>query len=325
VIGRALFGVRTGLVAAAIVAVFPNLVFYTATLQLETAFTALALAAVAVAVTHDWSTGPPSRTRLLVFGTVLACSTYVRPFSLPFVAGIAVAVMVAGYGWRAVPRAVGWSILPVIVLVTPWTLRNISALDSPVAYSTNMGDTVCIDRGPGATGTFRFTSHSGCAAQDDPEAKRNWESTRKALAYVVGDPLRELRQIPKRARYIVEHDHDGLDVVEAHGTDPFLGDRLRTVLRRLADWYFYTTGVLAVVGLPALFRRGDRRPERLIVLIALATLVIVPLGLWGTPRFHVPALPFAAVAAAVPLSRVTSRLRDRATSRVSPAAGLATP
>jgi hypothetical protein len=48
-----------------------------------------------------------------------------------------------------------------------------------------------------------------------------------------------------------------------------------------------------------------------VVLVALLTLVVLPLGLWGNPRFHVPALPLLAVSAAVPLSRLASRLRSR--------------
>jgi hypothetical protein len=38
--------------------------------------------------------------------------------------------------------------------------------------------------------------------------------------------------------------------------------------------------------------------------VALLGLVAIPLGLWGNVRFHVPVLPFMAMVAAVPLSRI---------------------
>jgi 4-amino-4-deoxy-L-arabinose transferase-like glycosyltransferase len=301
VIGRSLFGPRVGLSAAAVTALFPNLVFYTATLQLETAFIFLALAAVAVIVTHDWSTGPPSRARLLAFGAVLGLSALVRPFSLPFLAGLLLAYLAARHGWRRALAGLGWVALPVVVLLTPWTVRNIVVMDSPIVFSTNMGDTLCLDRSLDATGTFRFVAHEGCADPDLPEVKRNWKNTRKAIEFVVDHPDQEAKQILERARYMMENDHDGLTAPES-GDRPFLGHRLRTLLTKVADFYFYGFLVLGAIGLATLVR--GRKPERLFVAVAILTVLVVPLLLWGNPRFHVPLLPFLALTAAVPLTRL---------------------
>ena len=69
-------------------AVFPNLVYQVTSLQLETVYIFWVLAAVAILVTHDWSTGVPSTRRLLAFGAVLGVSVIVRPFSVWFVAAV---------------------------------------------------------------------------------------------------------------------------------------------------------------------------------------------------------------------------------------------
>ena len=305
VIARRVFGTRAGLVAAAVTAVWPNLVFYTATFQLETAFILFALAAVAVVVAHDWATGPPSRARLLAFGAVLGLSALVRPFSLPFLAGLVVAFLVVGCGWRRALTALGWPLLALAVVLTPWTMRNLVVMDSPIVFSTNMGDTLCLDRHADATGTFQWASHEGCVEPDTPEVERNSRNTRKAIEFVLEHPDKELRQILERARYMMEQDHDGLTAAESGNANRFLGHRLRTVLARTADWFFYAALVLAALGLPAFFR--GLRPVRLFVVVAMLSLVAVPLGLWGNPRFHVPALPFLAIAAAVPLTGLRSR------------------
>lgn len=309
VIARRVFGTRAGLVAAAVTAVWPNLVFYTATLQLETAFILFALAAVAVLVTHDWATGPPSRARLLAFGGVLGLSALVRPFSLPFLAGLVVALLVLGYGWRQTIAALGWTLLALAVVLTPWTVRNVVVMDSPIVFSTNMGDTLCLDRHDKATGTFQWAGHEGCVDPDTPEVERNSGNTRKAFEFVVEHPDKELRQVLERGRYMMKDDHDGLTAVESGNANRFLGHRLRTLLTRIADWFFYAALVLAALGLPAFFR--GRRPVRLFVVVAMLSLVAVPLGLWGNPRFHVPALPFLAIAAAVPLTRLPVRRTSR--------------
>ena len=60
VVGRRLLGVRAALVAAALMAGFPNLIFQVTTLQLETMFIFTTMAALAIIVGHDWSSGPPS-------------------------------------------------------------------------------------------------------------------------------------------------------------------------------------------------------------------------------------------------------------------------
>ncbi|MGH9012333.1 MAG: glycosyltransferase family 39 protein [Acidimicrobiia bacterium] len=324
VIVRRLFDARVGLVAAAITAVFPNLVFYVATFQIETTFIFLALAAVAVIVTHDWSTGPPGRARLMAFGAVFGLSALVRPFSLPLLLALVVAVLAAGYGWRRALAALGWPLLALVVMLMPWTVRNIVVMDAPIVFSTNMGDTLCLDRSLDATGQFRFATHAGCAAPDTPEVKRNSESTRRAIEFVLEHPDKELELIAKRAWYMMENDHDGLIAVEAGEANRLLGHRLRTVLTRAADWFFYASLVLAAVGLPAFFR--GRRPGRLFVVVAMLSLIAVPLGLWGNPRFHLPVLPFVAMAAAVPLTRLafcrahrTRAARDRREESAEPA------
>src|SRR5207302_10182300 len=119
-IGNRTFTTRVGLVAGAIVAVFPNLVFQVATYQVETMFVFTAVAAVAVIVGHDWSTGLPSRNRLLAFGVALGVSAYVRPFSIWLLVGLFLAALAVGAGWR---RALLVTLVPAAVVVAmfvPW-------------------------------------------------------------------------------------------------------------------------------------------------------------------------------------------------------------
>lgn len=309
-IASRLFDNRTGLVAAAIAAIFPNLVYHTATLHLETTFLFLVMAAVAVLTGHDWSDGPPAAGRLLSFGAVLGLSALVRPFSLLFLGGLVVAFVVAGHGWRRALTAGGVALLPVVLLAAPWTVRNLVQMDGFVAFSTNMGDTICLDRSFEATGRFTWAPHCFSGYEDVPVSKierhRNAENTRRALSFIREHPVRELEQIGKRAFYMVEDDHDGLTALEIGGRDPFLGAGLRTTLTWAADWYFYVVGVLGIAGLLLLF---GRRPDRVFVAMALLSLVAVPLGLYGYTRFHVPWLPFLAITAAVPITRLTGARR----------------
>ena len=297
VIARRLFGVTTGLVAAGVVALFPNLIFYVATLQVETLFIFLFLVVVAIAVDADWSSGALTRNRALVLGAALGVCTLVRPFGLPLLVGLAVALWLGGRGWRSAASTLGWVVLALAVVIGPWIARNVVQLHA-ATISTNMGDTLCIDRYVSSTGRFRFVDEAGgCAPSSLPEAERNAENIRIAMRFVREHPGEELHLLGIRAWYMMENDRDGLQAVERTSGQTFLGHRLRAVLGGVADTFFFLTLALAVLGLPSFLR--ERRGDRILVLSAILTLVGVPLLLWGSTRFHVPLLPFMAISAAV--------------------------
>lgn len=301
-IGRAALGTKAGLVAAGVAALYPNLILNVANYTLETAFIFWMLAALAVIVTHDWSAGLPSSRRLLAFGTVLGCSVIVRPFSAPLVVGLAVALVVAGAGWKRVAASLAIVAVPMALILTPWTIRNAVRMHAFVPISTNLGDTACLDRSMDADGGFRWAAHEGCADPALAEAERSRKSLGKAISFVTHHPAKELELIGKRFGRMLEHDHSGLLETESV-SEPVLGDGARSFTVALADWWFWLTMAASAPGLVALLRGGAARSERLIVAVAFIGLLLIPSLLWGNVRFHIPALPVAAIgAAAAPLA-----------------------
>jgi 4-amino-4-deoxy-L-arabinose transferase-like glycosyltransferase len=297
-IGRRVFNSTVGLIAAALLAVFPNAIYQVTSLQLETTFIFLSTAALAIIVLHNWSHGLPSRNRLLAFGFVLGLSVLVRPFSVWFVVGVFLAALAAHAGWR---RAVTLMLVPLLVVVgmsIPWVIRNEIRMHAFIITSTNTGDTLCLDRNMSAYGGFRFADHDGCVDPGMPEVPRNAGNTRKAVSFVIHHPAREALQIVRRARFEFADDHDGIEATETLGSGPFLGAGARNVLSHAADWYFFIVLGLAVLGLPVLFAAARQRPEPRVVLVAVAALLVVPLLLWGNQRFHLPLYPYLVVLAA---------------------------
>ena len=217
-------------------ALFPNQIYQVTSLQLEATFTFLVMATLAIAVDHDWSTGPPSRRRLAAVGAVLAVSMLVRPFSAPVLLALLLALLVAA-GWR---RALGLLAVPVLVVVAafvPWTIRNAIAFGDFIPSSTNMGDTLCIDRNLDATGGFRWAMHDGCVDPGLPEHSRNRGNTRKAIEFVISHPDRELLQIVRRAKLIFAEDNDGIQAVETMGSGEIFSSGTRRFFVVTADWY----------------------------------------------------------------------------------------
>ena len=305
-IARAALGRTLALGAAAVVAGFPNLIFNVPTYTLETAFIFWSTAALAVLATHDWSMGPPSTRRLLAFGTVLGLSIVTRPFSAPFLLGLVLALVVLRVGWRRVVTSTAIAVAPVVLLMTPWTIRNLGAMDAFVPISTNLGDTACIDRSLDADGGFRWAGHDGCAAPDLPEAERNRENIGKAIDFVVTHPMKELELIGKRFGRMLEHDHSGLQEAESVNGE-VLSPGIRRIAINVANWWFWLTMALSAAGAVGVLR--ERRAAQLPVVTAYVALLLLPILLWGNVRFHIPVLPFAAVlAAGAPLALAPRRV-----------------
>jgi 4-amino-4-deoxy-L-arabinose transferase-like glycosyltransferase len=297
-IARKVFNHRVAIIGAWIVALFPSLIAGVGTYSLETAFIFSMLLCVAILLDHDW-TRPMSRRRLLWFGVALGCSVLIRPFSAPVMIGLAVAVWVATRSWRSVLRHVGWAAVTFVLVLTPWTIRNEVRFDHFIPISTNLGDGLCMSRYPGSNGGFAWSTHQWCADSSLPEAERNPANTKAAIRFVLNHPTEELRQIPKRFVLMMKVDHTAFDESLGNGSNVSMPAGPRDALNLWTDIYFHLSWIVSLVGVGLLFS-GWRKdvihgPRKAVVAMATLGLLIVPVMLWGNPRFHTPLLPFLAI------------------------------
>lgn len=310
-IARKVFDHRVGVIAAWVTALFPSLIAGVGTYSVETAFVFSALVCVAIVVDHDWSAGAMSRKRLLWFGVALGWSVLIRPFSIAIVLGLAVAALLAVRSWRVALRHVGWALITFAVVLTPWTIRNELRFHRFIPISNNLGDTLCMSRFPGSNGGFAWASHPFCADQNLAEAERNPANTKAAIHFILDHPGEELRQIPKRFHLMMANDRSSLAESLDNGSNLTVASSVLDVANFVTDWYYHVSWILAVGGL-GLFLRGWRTdrvrgPRRAIVGITAISLLVIPVALWGNPRFHTPLLPFIAIIAAASISWIFER------------------
>jgi hypothetical protein len=310
-IARRLFDVRVGLVSAALLAAYPNLIYHTVTLHWETTFIFIAMAALLVLLRQPWSQGRvPTRT-LLGFAVLLGFSVLIRPMSLGIVAALFVASLVDGAGLRRALVQTGIVIGVVALMVLPWTVRNVVKMHSPVVISTEVGGALCVSRQPGARGNKDLSAmHRYCEPliPDVPverrEVENNNHATAESIEFVIHHPLRELRLWVPRTRYAYRHDHDAIDDVGW-----FISRSSSRALSRVADWYYVGILSLAAVGIFSFAKRAE--PRRLLFLLTTLSLSATPILLYGAPRYKVPAMPFITVVAAAGAVTIFDRLRDR--------------
>jgi 4-amino-4-deoxy-L-arabinose transferase-like glycosyltransferase len=312
-LGRRLLGVGAALAAAAIVALWPNLIYHGGAILSEPLFIVLVLAALAVLLWRPWPGGHVPGRRLAVFGVLVGLAALTRPVGGLLVLALAAAAWIGGAGPRRALAQAGIALAAALLVIAPWTVRNAVVMDSPILISTNAGDDLCTGHNPEATGKFLLTTHCEpppLRSRPRHEVRHYKWNTDAALTYAVNHPWREIELLGLRARYtFAVGDHDAVDAVESYGSDKFISAGFRSVLVTIADAWYYGVVALALLGLPSFLRGG---PRRLMVLLSMVSLAVAPLTFFGGDRFHVPMLPLLALVAAVPVARLAAHARRKA-------------
>ena len=139
-IGRKLVGDRVGLIAAVIVAASPFLIAADGSLMAESLFIALIAAAVLVAV---YAREAPSIWKFALLGLLLGLAALTRSDGL--VIGVVLVAVTALFTPGAFVRRVAFAGLAGVVLIVvlvPWTIRNLDAFDKTVVLSNNSGSLI---------------------------------------------------------------------------------------------------------------------------------------------------------------------------------------
>lgn len=299
-----------GLAAAAVVALWPNLILHTAVALSESLFLALVLGAVLAAVSGPWDGTRVSPARLVTIGVLLGAATLVRPVSLPLIGALLAGWLVAGAGWR---RALGRAAVVTgctLAVLAPWVTRNAIVMDAAVV-STNTGDNLCMSRRVGGSGGFEFPNercHRGpFDALERPayEVERDAQGRQLAFDFVTEHPAEEARLWFRRLGATFSGDADGVAAAESYGSDPFLPGGLRRALVAVADGWYAVMGPIALVGLVAVARRPTG--PRVFLVASFVCLLLAPLAFFGDHRFKVPLIPLGAVATGVLVAGVLDR------------------
>ena len=315
---RLLWGGRAAVLAAWILACWPNLIAYAAALLSESAFVAAAACAVwGLTALRRRADRPVAWNWVLVVAVATVVATALRPQFLLVVG----TVLVVWAVWRVpTPSLVATASVTLVVLaaaVVPWTLRNQAALGAAVPVSTNTGDNLCIGAYPGARGGFAIarpcqggsTWYDGAAG----EIAQDRFARRAAREFIAEDPWRWIRLVPAKLYYTYLSDDDGLDAVEAYGADPLAADWFRTAFVVVANVAYAGVALLAVVGLVVAARGSWRHRDaaRAGIVAATCASLLVPVLFFGDPRFKVSAAPLLAVLAGGGAAVALGRLRRR--------------
>jgi 4-amino-4-deoxy-L-arabinose transferase-like glycosyltransferase len=288
-IGVRLLGPREGLLGALLAAISPSLALWTPVLLSETLFTLVFGLALFLVVDALRGGGRLVLLEAALAGAVIGLAALVR--------GQALVLLPVAFAWwwlhtvprSRVPVAAALAAVAVLLLLTPWTLRNLSIFDEPVLLSTNFGYNLRVGHAEYSNG--RFVDPVDLYELVDPgenlELTLNAEGARLAVDYALAHPGRELELSLDKVRWLWSPDTDVVLWLESFGATP-IDETVESALQWPARVMHWATLALLV---PALLSLGMRhRAVSLAGLLALAW-TAVHIVFFGEPRYHLPLLP----------------------------------
>jgi 4-amino-4-deoxy-L-arabinose transferase-like glycosyltransferase len=178
-IGRRLSGPAAGLIGAAVIAIYPALLEYQGMLMGEPLATTLLSGSVLAIFWADARETHPAR-RWLLPGVLLGALALVRPeyLGVALLLGIVVLARRLGDDRRAALAQAAVLLAGVALVVAPWTIRNVVALDRVVPISTGGGQVLFAgaylpsDGNPEKVGAEVVARHPGLFKPSDVQKLR---------------------------------------------------------------------------------------------------------------------------------------------------------
>jgi 4-amino-4-deoxy-L-arabinose transferase-like glycosyltransferase len=317
-LGRRLLDWRTGLIAASIGALYPNLWINDFLLQVES-LAALLIALVIYAAYRYRA--DPGRRSIAVLGLLIAVTALTRAESLLLYAVVVLPLVYGGVkAWRERFVHVAIAGLAAVVLIGPWVAWNLGRFEDPTTLSTAPGPVLstascdatyygdqigfyasCFDLAAYAEGEGISEEEAGDRLADFDESERAAVAGEQAQAYI-DDHLGRLPVVmAARVARMWDVFH------------PFQNVRFNWQLEARGEatswaalFSYWALVPLAVVGLVALRRRG----LPLSPLLGMAVMISVTAAwTFGTTRYRIPADVALVVASAVGAGALLRRWR----------------
>jgi len=243
------FGANAGLVAAALIAVWPTLVMYTTVLASELLFVAFTTLAFDV-----WTSRFNVLWRGVAAGILIGIAALIRPLALalPFLLPVAM-VFQLGVGRSSMAAQAKIAFLSAVFMaltVAPWTWRNYQLFDEPVLVSTNGRITFWMGNTPGTDGMNVGIPEELYGL---PENEQAAVLSDRAWAYIREAPLAFVGRTAWKLGILFGYESIGI-AWNLDGIVQTYGERAATVLKWFTHVAWAAIFGLAIAGVTALIR-----------------------------------------------------------------------
>lgn len=295
------FGAATALWAIALIAFWPNLIFFTTIVSSELFFISMTLAGLFFWQKPD---GNPVL-NLILAGLLWGLTAYIRPVIL--LVPVALALVDLAHGPRRfaiTALQAGISILLIILVTLPWSMRNQQVFGERVMVSTNFGPNFWMGNNPASDGGYMELPVEVIGMG---EIERNDYLKEQAKEYIRHNPNGAIQLMGKKLVKLNIRETIGV-VWNETSLYSLFGEKGVLVTKLIATGYWYLLLLSGLAGI-AILARNDG---------LIAAFFNQPVALWGyfislhavvvaEDRYHMPASAFIAIMAAVTLSEIFRR------------------
>jgi hypothetical protein len=281
------FSERSKLLAAGVWAFFPPAVLYTNMLMSESLYTTLLVVGTVLFVAER-----PNVVWKVLLGVLFGYLTLMKPETLVIVVG----VVAVGFVLSKSRKDAVALLLPILLIVTPWVVRNWAVVGEPV-LATNSGINLLIGNNPNANGSYsaRFDLPQVEAASD--EGVRDRTAFHSAVTYIVSHPGAFFLNAAKKYAHVFSS--ESFLLVTQFDNDS--SDKGLSLAKRYAGVALLPVIVVngsyilvLIVGWLGFLTSGRNRLWYFFATL-LASFLIVHMITFGGNRFHFPLMPFLAV------------------------------
>ena len=309
---------RAAPLAALLVAIDPILLYQSTRIMTETLATLLAVATLyclsRLNQQRRWTTA-------LISGCVLGLSILCRPTFLIWLILCLVALVALEPKWRQRWQLGGALLAGAVLVVTPWTIRNMVQFNRPIALTTHGGYTLLLGNNPvfyqhlqqQPWGSVWQSNEVDRFKQEPANTRSTTEYERDRFAYRVA--RHQISQQPGMFLLASLVKVGRLWSPLPHQIDPAESNRGRWLRYLIASWYA-ASYLLALVGLYRLRGQILRRPW-LWGLLLVITLTAVHTLFWSNIRMRAPLVPWIALLVAAGCRREPAEARQPGASEAS--------
>jgi 4-amino-4-deoxy-L-arabinose transferase-like glycosyltransferase len=314
-IGKKVFDRNAGLVAAAVLAIFPSQVFQPTLVMTETLATFLVAALVCVVV--FFAVDSLSWQRAAAIGAFIGLITYVRGETILLALPLVVVWAIAGRSFLSGLRYGAIALAATALVILPWVTRNWIEMDYPIPMSTGSAENLVAGHWPGADGEGSFVPilevdrlYEGIPFPRQ-ETLVYKEETRRAISFALHNPVKELKLVPQKLYEFYRADSKIMFWIRK-GTldDPAFGAAAEARWEALANVYYWVVLALAAMAAPLWLSWRDPR-KLLVVMIVAYYSFLFGFVFIGEQRFHSAIIPLLSVFAAVSLVALADQIRRR--------------
>lgn len=194
--------------------------------------------------------------------------------------------------------------------VLPWMLRNHAIFGAHGILANNDGINLYIGNNPDANGTYQLDDATEARYHTGTD-EHEWNARARslAIAHITEHPGDALAVLPRKLWYYLRSDVEGFKM-NAMG----LAAKEDAVPRRFvaaeaaAQCWWVLLAAFTIAAVPGALRRmhGRDTPELRGAAVLFLYLTAIPIIFFGDPRFHVPAVPWMMMFAALFLERIVS-------------------